>query len=296
MFQVARALFVAFLFGTAFLGFLIRSPRLFPTIYTPLLVGILLVVALLEALAWWLRSYLTRRQHGVSPPHWNVFTKQLASTLLTGAVVFLFVPTLIAVGSRILNLIEDPASRIYTYPGVSALFVFLLGLFLFAIRRRLRCLYGLVEVGVGVVVALRQTSDVVAIGQAIDGRFMLAMLTASVYLVVRGLDNVDQGIKSTPKDPVAQLLQSLTESKRPIALASIETRPGEDRGSIELNDPEFQCVHCKAWSPSPIAFATIDAFETSKVSGISTTCRYCSQQCLCTKDNLRFTRKTKVSD
>jgi hypothetical protein len=48
--------------------------------------------------------------------------------------------------------------------------------------------------------------------------FYLAVLTAGVYLVVRGLDNVYQGFTNSPPDPFAATL--LKYFKKPIPSAS----------------------------------------------------------------------------
>ena len=65
-------------------------------------------------------------------------------------------------------------------------------------------MYGLSEVLVGVSVAVERTTATTASGASpLDTSFYLAMLTASVYLVVRGLDNIHQGFTNEPIDPIA---------------------------------------------------------------------------------------------
>jgi hypothetical protein len=73
---------------------------------------------------------------------------------------------------------------------------------LFYFRLRLRSIYGFSEAIVGIVVATQRIateSDAVIKQPA----FYLAILTAGIYLVVRGLDNVHQGLKKDPFDPLA---------------------------------------------------------------------------------------------
>jgi hypothetical protein len=83
---------------------------------------------------------------------------------------------------------------------VAALFTASIGASLFYFRLRLRSLYGLTETLVGVGVAAHRTYIEPAT-VARDPSFYLALLTAGVYLVVRGLDNVHQGIVKDPRDP-----------------------------------------------------------------------------------------------
>lgn len=73
------------------------------------------------------------------------------------------------------------------------------GLALFFFRLKLRSTYGVTEAAVGLVVAgSRVASDLDKLGS--DPALYLTVLTAGVYLVVRGLDNVQQGLT---KDPIA---------------------------------------------------------------------------------------------
>jgi len=71
---------------------------------------------------------------------------------------------------------------------------------LFFIRLRLRFLYGITEVVAGVVVALHKVSTEIADIGSVTAGWSLAFLTAAVYLVVRGLDNMHQGMTKEPLD------------------------------------------------------------------------------------------------
>ena len=81
----------------------------------------------------------------------------------------------------------------------------ILGAGLFLFRLKLRAIYGVTEATVGLAVAAHRVS-IESSAAAQDPAFYLALLTAGVYLVVRGLDNVHQGFTKDPKDPVAILL------------------------------------------------------------------------------------------
>jgi hypothetical protein len=77
------------------------------------------------------------------------------------------------------------------------------GLTLFYIRLRLRFFYGFTEVLAGIAVAANKVVTEAKSLTAISASWSLAMLTAGVYLVVRGLDNMHQGISKDPLDKVA---------------------------------------------------------------------------------------------
>lgn len=89
---------------------------------------------------------------------------------------------------------------------LSAPATLLLGGAAFLFRLRFRCLYGITEVGAGLFVAWFQVRGGGG-GGLLSGAFLLAFITAAVYLVVRGLDNVHQGWKAEPPDPLAAFLR-----------------------------------------------------------------------------------------
>jgi hypothetical protein len=101
---------------------------------------------------------------------------------------------------------------------VVPLSVFVFGSILYYCRFRFRSLYGLTEVLIGVVVAVSRVSTISDAGSAIRADFLLALLTAGVYLVVRGFDNVHQGVTRPPLDPigvaVVAWLRHLPQSNR----------------------------------------------------------------------------------
>jgi hypothetical protein len=72
---------------------------------------------------------------------------------------------------------------------------------LFYFRLKLRFVYGCSEVCFGFIVAVARTTSDAASNSVASPTFLLAMLTASVYLIVRGLDNMHQGASKAPLDP-----------------------------------------------------------------------------------------------
>jgi hypothetical protein len=81
-----------------------------------------------------------------------------------------------------------------------------LGTILFIIRIKFRSVYGLTEIVAGMVIAADRVANQSLATGAADMTFYFAVLTAGVYLVVRGLDNVHQGLTKEPLDPLGQAL------------------------------------------------------------------------------------------
>jgi len=88
------------------------------------------------------------------------------------------------------------------------LLTFAFGGALFAVRLYYRFLYGASEIAIGVFVAVyRYYSDhIAATNQSSISSLTLTILTAGVYLVVRGGDNMHQGLVKPPLDPHGQKL------------------------------------------------------------------------------------------
>jgi hypothetical protein len=90
--------------------------------------------------------------------------------------------------------------------------VAVLGLVFFLLRLKLRSTYGGLEVILGIIIGANTyaksfthgVTDIKPSWSSAD--LALGVLTAGVYLVVRGLDNVQQGIEKDPKDPLAGAL------------------------------------------------------------------------------------------
>lgn len=75
---------------------------------------------------------------------------------------------------------------------LSTVLVLAVAALLFYVRLRYRVLYGLSEVAVGISVAVSRLTTPEGAAPR-DADFYLAMLTAGVYLIIRGLDNVHSG-------------------------------------------------------------------------------------------------------
>lgn len=108
-------------------------------------------------------------------------------------------------------LLKDTYFWILT-PGTSpikAVFIVVIftlgsGILLFYFRLRCRSIYGIHEALVGLMIAAHRSIS--EISTADKTGFYLALLTACVYLVVRGLDNIHQGLIKDPIDPIGAKL------------------------------------------------------------------------------------------
>jgi len=95
------------------------------------------------------------------------------------------------IGVQQLQSVTDPMEK-----GVAgAVGSLIAGASLFLVRLRYRSVYGLTEVAVGLYLGWDKGAEVVGpLSVASSNRtFLLAMLTASIYLVVRGFDNMHVG-------------------------------------------------------------------------------------------------------
>ncbi|HEY8880853.1 MAG TPA: hypothetical protein VIN03_25000 [Roseateles sp.] len=80
------------------------------------------------------------------------------------------------------------------------------GAALFFFRLRYKSTYGFSEAMVGVVVAVHRVTTDTSATVLSNASVYLAVLTAGIYLVVRGFDNIHQGLTKDPKDPIASLV------------------------------------------------------------------------------------------
>lgn len=79
----------------------------------------------------------------------------------------------------------------------------LIGSGLFYFRLKARCIYGLTEAMVGLSIAGYKFVEIGSAQALRDPNFFVVILTAGVYLVVRGFDNIHQGLTKEPVDKLA---------------------------------------------------------------------------------------------
>ncbi|MBK9284048.1 MAG: hypothetical protein IPM51_06970 [Sphingobacteriaceae bacterium] len=97
---------------------------------------------------------------------------------------------------------------------LTSIFTLGLGSALFYFRLRMRTIYGLTEAAIGIVVAGNRALS--QIDQFVSTDFYLAILTASVYLIVRGFDNIHQGLIKEPIDPYGKKLFVFLQRRIPM--------------------------------------------------------------------------------
>lgn len=90
---------------------------------------------------------------------------------------------------------------------VGSVLTLYLGGLLFFFRLRLRSTYGITEATAGVLVVAHRISGE-RIAQLLDPNLLFLILTAGIYLVVRGFDNVHQGLIGNPPDPLATKIKN----------------------------------------------------------------------------------------
>lgn len=108
--------------------------------------------------------------------------------------------------------------------ATGTLFVLTIALILFWTRLRVRFVYGVSEAFVGIAVAVHRLDSEQALVTSSDISFYFAILTASVYLIVRGLDNMHQSWRDQI-DPVAKFLFRLGTQSTVVSPAPRRLKP-----------------------------------------------------------------------
>lgn len=91
-------------------------------------------------------------------------------------------------------------STIHEAAVLTAIFTIALGILLYVFRQRQRILYGMSEAVVGVMVAISHVTNGSIQDHLDNPELYLAVLTAGIYLVVRGLDNIGEGLRNNSND------------------------------------------------------------------------------------------------
>lgn len=94
---------------------------------------------------------------------------------------------------------------------LTALFIITVGVGLFYFRLKARATYGFTEATAGLAVSIQRVWDQPE--QIKTFTFHFALLTASIYLFVRGLDNIHQGLTKEPIDPWGSRIYAFLKKK-----------------------------------------------------------------------------------
>ncbi|VXC20525.1 conserved membrane hypothetical protein [Pseudomonas sp. 8BK] len=141
------------------------------------------------------------------PRIWNAAKAGLLAFISTA---FLLV-SLTAIGMTLLDALEYTWKHLShggKFSFVVALSTFLTGVFFFVFRLKWRVTYGVSEAMAGIAIATLRAHDQGDWWPSNDVNFYVIILTAGVYLVVRGLDNIHQGLGQT-NDPMLRLFKFL---------------------------------------------------------------------------------------
>ena len=98
-----------------------------------------------------------------------------------------------------------------------------LGVGLFVFRLKARTYYGLTEIMVGVTVAVYRVTATPNDGLISNADLYLAVLTAGIYLVVRGLDNMHQGLNNEPDSFLSRVIRG-RNLQRPVIEVTVERK------------------------------------------------------------------------
>lgn len=105
-----------------------------------------------------------------------------------------------SLGAVLIDLLNFRSGQQHWSPShmqaVTAALTVIVGVCFFWFRLRQRLLYGLSEALVGVAITIHRAGLEKAVAIPLDSSFYYAILTAGVYLLVRGLDNMHQAAKN----------------------------------------------------------------------------------------------------
>lgn len=135
---------------------------------------------------------------------------------------------LVALGNPRINKAVGLVESLFSFGDNYALTVAValaVGCVLFFLRLHWRGVYGLLEVVIGIGIAAHKLPSQDLASMSAAGDVLLAFLTAGVFLVVRGLDNIYQGLTGTDPDPV---LSWLRKQIHRASGAGVAESPGAD--------------------------------------------------------------------
>jgi hypothetical protein len=114
--------------------------------------------------------------------------------------------------------------KTHSWLGVaSSLAVLMLGAILFYFRLHWRSCFGVAEASAGVLLALQKVFSFQDLNASTDLGFLAWLLTASIFLVVRGFVNVHEGIGPPAKDKAVAALIGWIRSPKQTEAAPIST-------------------------------------------------------------------------
>lgn len=153
------------------------------------------MTALLTMPAWVVVSVvvLSIRNEGVDDQWWSKLQNIRAIVVFVAVVSLLAGVFYYAVAAAMKDLYVYWTGLVWSRESyiATALATFCVGSMLYVIRYKLRCLFGLSEILVGISIAAYKVSTSIEL----NSDLFLLLLTAGVYIVVRGFDNFQQGLE-----------------------------------------------------------------------------------------------------
>ncbi|WP_454909268.1 hypothetical protein [Variovorax gossypii] len=211
----APATWWIFLFGGGILSLIHLKVLLTPGFYLAwgVMLILLAVLTLLALVVEFRNRRINRlRMARLADVYW-LFVGGVGIGVLAMIVAAYFVSVQVA-GRLTYEWLSDPATNKVQASWLVCLLAISIGFMLWWFRLKARCCYGAVEVFVGMCVAVFQTQAVAPGVAVLDRNVLLALLTAAVYLIVRGLDNVHQGWKAERPDPVVNMIAKRLKKSR----------------------------------------------------------------------------------
>lgn len=146
------------------------------------LAGVLLAFSIMD------RSIELRTIHISDYVRWTAKSAVVALLLAVILVAFYF-----AGADLILWSFADERTTYRVVIGTA--FVGLIGFIAFSARKRMRSTYGVIEVLAGMIIAFNRIGVIGSIGDLSKIDTIIGLTTAAVFLVVRGFDNIAEGLK-----------------------------------------------------------------------------------------------------
>jgi len=138
----------------------------------------------------------------------------IVTALISGGVLHGWTMLLVEAALQLYRWVDSPGTSRAIALIVCVPLTMLVGTLLFLFRLRLRSAYGASEVVMGLAVAIVLLDQLTQGISALSPQFVATYTTASLYLIVRGLDNVHQALLAPNGDPLIDRLRARARRAR----------------------------------------------------------------------------------
>lgn len=204
-------------------------------------------------------SYLAiglRMKRGEKPKYlWLALVGPLLLMTLVGLMYYS-----VFVGAKDIFLWVDPKLTSSVWRAVFIGFaVALVGSALYWFRVNFRFTYGFHEVAAGIGIAAYHAYKASGVPSSWDSGIYLALVTAGVYLVVRGFDNMHVGVTKEPYDTVGRdIFRDYFDKKEKPGMVDIHFYPSD---LFFLTLPSFPTPTTPAEAPLPPGFSPLPVID-----------------------------------